>query len=172
MPSKGEEKFEKIVDDIKKKQSEEKDTQVETAYAKIVIFTLNKDYYAFPGTNIKDLIQYEEITFVPGCPDFISGIINVRGDIESVINVHKLMGLKESGYSNKTRIAIAVGDDIRSGILVDSVEDVIDVPIDAIHPPISTLDRTMKDFVTGKLDYNGHVVTLLNVNKIFGKIAE
>jgi len=107
---------------------------------------------------------------VPGCPDSIIGIINVRGDIESVINLHKMLGIPESRMNRKTRIMIAAEKEIRSGILADSVEDVLSVPVSSVSQPISTLDKSVKEFaVGGETLYNGKYVTLLDIGKIFAK---
>lgn len=137
----------------------------------IVIFTLGQDYYAFYGHTVKEILPYEKVTYVPGCPETIVGIINVRGDIESVVNLHKMIGIPESRVSRKTRIIIAADKDIRSGILTDSVEDVLSVPLSGIKKPISTLDKSVKEFaIGGETLYDKKYVTLLDLSKIFAKV--
>ena len=70
--------------------------RVEEEKIKLVIFSLRGDYYAFYGKQVKEILRFREITYVPGCPDYIMGIINVRGDIESVLNLHLMMGIPET----------------------------------------------------------------------------
>lgn len=168
----GKDKFEQIVSDVKSFRKQDTGTEIEDNYIKIVLFTLNDDYYAFIGKNIKEVLPYEEITYIPGCPDFVYGIINVRGDIESVLNIHKLIGLPESQPTQKTRIAIAEGSQLRSGILIDSIEDVVDILEDAVQPPISTLEESIKKFVLGKINYDRKIVTIMDVEKIFTQIQK
>jgi purine-binding chemotaxis protein CheW len=134
----------------------------------IVVFTLAGNLYAFHGRHVKEILPDRHVTFVPGCPDFIAGIINVRGDIESVLDLHALIHHTPGGKTETTKIVIGVIDDIRSGIRVDSVEDVIEVPADLIKRPIATLDRTVKELaVGGETLYENRYVTILDIGKIF-----
>jgi purine-binding chemotaxis protein CheW len=164
-------KSDHILAEVKRRKAQKDTVDVEEEKAELVIFTLNEDYYAFYGIDVKEILPYEETTYVPGCPEFIMGIINVRGDIESVLNLHKLMMLKDPGIAKKSRIIIAEKEDIRSGIMVDSVEDVISVPVSALKRPIATLDKAVKEFtVGGETIYHSQYVTILDIGKIFGKI--
>lgn len=61
---------------------------VEEEKIKLVIFSLGQDRYAFPGKDVKEILRCEKITYVPGSPPVIHGIINNRGDIESVIKLN------------------------------------------------------------------------------------
>jgi len=166
-------KTERILEEIKKQRSQTRVIETEEEKIELVIFSLADDYYAFYGTNVKEILPYEEITYVPGCPDFIIGIINVRGDIESVISIHKLLGIQEKKTDKKFRIIMAVHEDILSGILVDSVEDVIEVPVSYIKHPISTLDKKIKDFtVGGEMIYEKKYVNILDLGKLFTKLIQ
>lgn len=160
-----------IVDEIEKRRVREKVVDVEEEQVKLVIFLLLDDYYAFYGGDVKEILPPANIFYVPGSPDFIAGVINVRGDIESVININKFLGLPDSANTQKKRIAIAVSGNTRSGILMDGIADVIDVPFGSIKPPLSTIEGSKKDFIAGELFYNGRNVTVLDVGKIFARIG-
>lgn len=164
-------KADKILDKIRQQRQDSIKTSVEEERIDLVIFTLDDDYYAFYGKDTKEILSYEGTTYVPGCPEYIIGIINVRGDIESVLDIRLLMKLEKSNVKKTSRIIIAHKAGIRSGIMVDSVEDVIDVPVSAVKRPISTLDKSIKEFaVGGETVYNDRYVTILDAGKIFGKI--
>jgi purine-binding chemotaxis protein CheW len=160
-----------IISEWKRRRGQADIMDVEEEKVQLIIFSLLKDYYAFYGSDVKEILPVGGIAYVPGSPDFILGIINLRGDIESVLDIYKFMGIPDTKPTSKSRIIIAVKDDIRSGILVDSVEDVMDIPISSIKPPISTLTDSVKEFVLGETTYNNMNVTLLNVGKIFKKIT-
>lgn len=163
-------KIELIREELWKRKSGEKIVEVEEERIKIVIFSLMDDYYAFYGSDIKEILPaLTKIFYVPGSPDYIMGIINVRGDIESVININKFLGLSDFKNTPKNRIAIAEKNGLRSGIFVDSIEDVLDVPISSIMPPLSTLNRTIKEFVAGETIYKNQNVTVLDIGRIFAK---
>ncbi len=155
---------------VSEKRKLEENTSIDEEMVKIVIFTLCGKLYAFYGSYVKSILPYDPVTPVPGCPNYISGIINVRGDIESVINIHSFMGLTDDEPTEKTRIVIAKTSDVRSGVLVNSVEDVVDIPVSAIAPPVSTLDDRIREFIAGELFYREESVTLLDIKKMFQKV--
>ncbi len=163
-------KYRNIIETTKKHREEKKEISVDEEFVKVVIFTLNGVSYAFYGSYVKSILPYSAVTFVPGCPDYILGIINVRGDIESVLNIHHFLGLQNDLVTSSARIVIAETSDIRSGILVNSVEDVIDVAVSSIAPSLSTIENSIKEFVVGELDYKNSLVTVFNVEKIFDRI--
>lgn len=138
---------------------------------KLVFFTLLNHYYAFHGDDVKEILPWGKITYVPGSPDFILGIINVRGDIESVLDIGKLMGLPRREATSTSRIIIAAKDNIHSGILVDSVADGIDVPQHTIQPPLLNVQPSLRDFITGETNYSDTSAIVLDVGKIFTKIV-
>ena len=166
-------KSSRILAEVKKRREDSRIIEVEEEKAELVIFRLGEDYYAFFGKDVKEILPYEPVTFVPGCPEYIIGIINVRGDIESVIDIHLLMGLSATGVTKKSRIIIGSKESVRSGILVDSVEDVISVPVSSLKRPISTMDKAVKDFsLGGETIYENRYVTILDMGKLFGKILQ
>ena len=160
-----------ILDEIKRRSGEEKIVDVEEEKVKVVIFSLLNVHYAFYGADIKEILPPAKIFYIPGSPDFILGVINVRGDIESVINPNRFLGIPDSETTHFSRITVAEKNSIKSGVLVDSVEDVLDVPVSSIKPPLSTLNKPLKDYVTGELIYKNKNVTILDVGKIFEKIV-
>lgn len=138
---------------------------------KLVIFTLLNAFYAFHGDDVKEILPFTPITYVPGSPDYIPGIINVRGDIEAVLDIHAFMGFPAITIHANNRIIIAEKNGVRSGILMDSVNDVIDIPVNTIHPTLSTLDEKIRDFVMGETAYNEQIVIILDIGKIFAKMT-
>jgi purine-binding chemotaxis protein CheW len=159
-------KSERILEQVRKRREEARIVDVDEERVKLVVFTLLDDHFAFPGAEIKEILPLMNIAYVPGAPDSILGIINVRGDVESVLSGHKVLGLPHSEPTSRSRIVIADSNGARSGILVDSIEDVSDFPSSSIHPPISTLDSSIRDYVTGETSYNGKTTTVLSVERI------
>jgi purine-binding chemotaxis protein CheW len=169
MPKK--KKSQEIIEVIEAKQNETALIDVNIASIKLVIFTLPSGYYAFGGESIKEILPAGKINGVPGVPDFILGVINVRGDIESVVDINSFLGLTEQETSNSKSIIIAEGAGVRSGILVNSVEDVMDFPQDSIQPPLASLNDKIKQFVIGETEYKEQSVTVLNAEEIFKNIS-
>ncbi len=157
-----------ILAEIKSRKAARQSRSAPEEKIELVIFTLNDDYYAFRGTDVSEILPYEPPTFVPGCPDVILGIINVRGDIESVADIRKILGVQERPATKETRIIMAGGTAVRSGVLADSVEDVIEVPAGAVQPPVFTLDRRIREYALGgETLYKDRYVTIMDIDKLF-----
>lgn len=142
----------------------------EEAQVKVVIFSLSGELLAFYGQDVREILPLTEIAWVPGLPPFILGLINVRGDIESVTDIRHFLNLpgpdRQQGY-----IALTGTGSIRTGILVDDVLDVVDVPVSAVLPPLANLDPGIRPFAPGQLEYNSRVVTLLDCSSLLTKIV-
>lgn len=163
-------KSEQILDELKRRQRTREVVDVEEERVKVVIFVCGNNRYAFYGSDIREILPTCDISWVPCLPDYLPGLINVRGDIESVIDIRTFLG-EETVDHGKRLIAMAVRGDFHSGVLIDSIEDVVDVPVSSIHPPLATLSGAARDLVTGEIDYGGTMVTLLDIEKLAAKIS-
>ena len=160
----------RLLDEIKRRRDRKDVIRIEEEMIKLVVFTVFEDYFAFFGKDITGILPMTKINFVPGSPKHILGIINVRGDIESVLDLPGLLGFQSPAKGSRQRIVIAEKNSIRSGILVDSVEDVLDVPKSSVIDTLSTSIETSRDFVAGQTNYKSWSTTILDVAKIFTKV--
>ena len=140
---------------------------VETPTTQMVIFALGDDLFAFPGGNVAEILPLAPIHFVPGCPPSLEGVINVRGDIVSVIRLGDLLGVEHIAVSRRTAFLLGQGGGLRSGLRVDRVEDVLDVARDAIHPPPCTLLDRLRPLATGVFEHRGRTVLALDLERLF-----
>lgn len=140
---------------------------VDEPSAKLVIFQLAEDWFAFYGNKIREILSHVEVFFVPGCPASLEGVINVRGDIESVIALHELLRLPQSAAARASSVLLGSGGGMSSGIRVDQVIDVVDVPQSSIHPPPATLPEHWRPLVCGVLRFKEKPVAVLDLERIF-----
>lgn len=161
-----------ISEKILSRKEREAVVDVEEETVKVVIFSLHGHLFAFYGKSVKKLMPPLPVYCVPGSPDFIPGVINIRGEIESVLDINRFLGLPEAQNAPSSRIAVAEMDGIRSGVLIDSVEDVADIPVGSIKPPLDTLSPAIKEFVSGEFVYRDGLVILLDIGAIFRKITQ
>ncbi len=145
---------------------------VEEASAKMVVFALDRQWYAFAGRGIAEVLAPRRIFAVPGCPPSLVGVINVRGQIESVIRLHELLGLAPQGARTETPILLGRGTALHSGILVDRVIDVVDVAASKILAPPSTLSDHLRGLVMGAFELKGESVTALDIDQVLSRYAE
>jgi purine-binding chemotaxis protein CheW len=169
-PSDGKLKSELVLDELKRRQRTKEVVDVEEERVKVVIFMCGVNLFAFYGRDIKEILPSCEISWVPSLPDYILGLINVRGDIESVIDLRHFLR-EEKCDSSKHLIAMAVQGDFRSGVMIESIEDVVDIPLSTIHPPLTTLNGAARDLVIGEIEYGDKTISLLDVGKLAALIV-
>lgn len=163
-------KSELILDELKKRQRTKDIVDVEEERVKVVIFICGDNRYAFYGADIREIIPACDISWVPCLPEYIPGLINVRGDIESAIDIRYFLGEGKACHDT-CLIAMAVRGDFHSGVMIDSMEDVVDIPLSTIHPPLATLNGAARDLVIGEIEYGGATISLLDVGKLAALIT-
>lgn len=161
-------KSDRILSELKLLRESRTITDVDEPMVKVVVFSLAGGLYAFPGSNVLEILPAEGISPIPGTPECIPGLITVRGDIESVIDLRRVLELPADTEA-QGQILLATGGDVRSGVLIDGVEDVVDIPRDSILPPPRTMDRQLREFVAGELERDGRSVTLLDPAGVFAR---
>lgn len=140
---------------------------VEAPTAQMVIFAVGNDLFAFPGGNVAEILPLAPIHFVPGCPPSLEGVINVRGDIVSVIRLGDLLGVEHVAAGRRTAILLGQGGGLCSGLRVDRVLDVLDVVRDTLHPPPCTLPDRLQPLATGVFEHRGRTVLALDLERLF-----
>ncbi len=144
---------------------------VDEPVTKLVIFSLADYHFALPGTAIKEILQgTEAVFFVPGMPASVEGVINVRGDIESVIQLNALLQLPVSAEQKLLQgssILLARGTDMHSGLRVDRLLDVVDIALSQIQPAPDALPEYLQPYVTGLLEFNALAVAILDIDTLF-----
>ncbi len=163
-------KSERILDELRVRQRTKEVVDVEEERVKVVIFICGANRYAFYGADIREILPTCEISWVPCLPDYLPGLLNVRGDIESVIDIRHFLGEEKCGHG-KHLVAMAVRGEFHSGIMIDSIEDVVDIPLSTIYPPLVTLNGAARDLAIGEIEYGGAMVMLLDIEKLAAKIS-
>lgn len=159
-----------LLDELKRNQREKGVVDVEEERVKIVIFRSGGGRYAFRGQDVREILSGVEISWVPSLPDFLPGLINVRGDVESVIDIACF--LAGHGTAEPTGlVAMAVRGEFRSGVLVDSIDDVVDIPVNAIRPPLGTLTGAAREIIGAVIEVEGAAIPLIDLEKLAAKVT-
>jgi purine-binding chemotaxis protein CheW len=140
----------------------------------IVGFRVGNETYGVPITALHEIVRVPEITAVPDAPDYMEGVINLRGKIVSVIDLRKRFGIKETTASRRNRILVVEYNGRLSGLIVDSASEVLKIPPADIEPPPAVLQEGGLNCVTGLGKYQGRLIMLLDTSKIleFGSAAK
>ncbi|MGR9014816.1 MAG: chemotaxis protein CheW, partial [Gammaproteobacteria bacterium] len=133
-------------------------------------FMLGGETYAISILRIKEIIQYGQLTEVPRMPDFIRGVINLRGAVVPVIDLSSRFGKAPTAIGRRNCIIIievALGDDTQSvGVMVDAVNAVLEIPSSEIEPAPSFGTNIRADFIAGMGKINGKFVIILNIQHV------
>lgn len=137
---------------------------------KFLTFGLGEENYAIPILKIKEIIGMMDITKIPRLPNFIKGVINLRGKIIPVIDLRLKFGLSSRAYDDRTSIIVVELDvdsgSVVSGIVVDNVNEVLDIESCDIEPPPKYGTSVDQAFLTGMGKINGNVIMLLDADKM------
>jgi purine-binding chemotaxis protein CheW len=138
----------------------------------LVIFSLGHDWFAFSGQVIREILPYTAITYVPGLPAHFLGIINVRGDLESVIDLSKSLHINESKTDPLNRILLTKHESVSTGFRVDYVHDIIELPLSKIRPVSNITDTERAKYFTGEFEFKTKTVIILNMNRLLEDLID
>lgn len=115
----------------------------------VIFFMLGRERYALELHHIQEVIPLPELTSLPGVPAFVLGIINVRGQIVSVIDLKTFFDLPQQGLSHRNRVIILHAPDMEFGILADEVCGVSRLDEDDLQATLPTLTGVRQEYLKG-----------------------
>ncbi|MCG8336104.1 MAG: chemotaxis protein CheW [Proteobacteria bacterium] len=138
----------------------------DTQKDKYLSFRLGNEEYGIEIRHIIEIIVMQEITKVPDMPGFIIGVINLRGNVISVMDIRKRFGLDSRDYDDRTCIIVVQINNISIGLIVDTVNEVVDIPENQIDPPPRTHSGIGSSYIQGMGKIGEKVKILLDIEKI------
>ena len=137
---------------------------------KYLTFTLDEEEYGIGILKIKEIIGMMAITTVPQTPEFIKGVINLRGKVIPVIDLRLRFEMPEIGYTDRTCIVVVEvaghADTVLIGLVVDSVSEVLNIKAVDVEPPPTFGTRLNTDYIHGMAKMDGGVKILLDIDKV------
>lgn len=132
----------------------------------IVGFQVGRETYGVPITSLHEIVRVPEITAVPDAPEFMEGVINLRGKIVSVMDLRKRFGEKQAVLKKQNRILVVEHSGRLAGLIVDSASEVLKIPADAVEAPPAVFQDGGLNCVTGLGKVAGRLVVLLDMSKL------
>lgn len=131
-----------------------------------VTFQLEDETYGINVMQVREVLRYSEIAPVPGAPDYVLGIINLRGNVVTVIDTRSRFGLAQGEVTDNSRVIVIEAESQVVGIMVDSVAEVVYLKTSEIDttPSVGT-DESAK-FIQGVSNRNGSLLILVDLNKL------
>ena len=133
----------------------------------LVIFELSNEFYGVEIGTVEGIIKMQPITAVPHAPPFVEGVTNLRGVVLPVIDLRKRFGQPPQAPTKDSRIVVIVMGQLKVGMVVDGVSEVLRVPDEAIEPPsplVTTVDTT---FIKGIAKVAERLIILVELSKVF-----
>jgi len=135
----------------------------------IVGFRVGQETFGVSISLVHEIVRVPEITAVPEAPDFVEGVINLRGKIISVLDLRKRFGEKEVSANKKNRILVVEVDGKMVGLIVDSASEVLKVPDTEIDVPPHIYQEGELNYVTGVGKLRGRLIIMIDLTKVLQK---
>ena len=136
----------------------------------LVVFTLrsgdNVCEYRVPITQVQEINRLTKPTKLPQVPDFVEGIINLRGNIIPVIDIKKRFAMPATGHTDDSRIIVVEVGGRTVGIVVDGVSEVLRLPVTSIEPPPAIIGGIAAQYLTGVGKLDNRLLIMLDMTKI------
>lgn len=132
----------------------------------LVGFRVGRENFGVPIGFVHEIVRLMDITSVPDAPDYIEGVINLRGKIIPVIDLRKRFSEKEIVPGKKNRILVAEIEGKIVGLVVDSASEVIKIAPEQVEPPPNIFGENDVNYVTGVGKLNGRLIILVDLSRI------
>ena len=139
----------------------------------LLLFRINEEWYAVKLADVREIFQNFDITPIPCVPDFVLGVTSVRGEILSVTDPARLMGLGSTvadGGAELPAVVITDGS-VATALVVAEIGDIAEVGVDLFEPPVSIIDRAQGEFIAGSAHAGDQMVGLLDVERVLRPIG-
>ncbi|MBU0995032.1 MAG: chemotaxis protein CheW [Proteobacteria bacterium] len=134
-------------------------------------FMLDEETYALDISRVREVLDFTEVTKVPRMPDFMRGVINLRGGVVPVVDLRLKFGMSKTQKTVDTCIIImeiAIDDEVTLiGTLADSVKEVLNLESDQIEPPPKIGTRLKTEFIKGMGKKNNDFIIILDIDRVF-----
>lgn len=137
-------------------------TQTTSDLEKWITFTISGERYCVSALIVKEVLKYTAITPVPHAQNFVLGLINLRGNVVTVIDGRRRLSLREKDVTEDTRIVIIETDDCIVGVLVDQVREVINIDRATIDQAPSFGEERAGEFIQAVYHHEDELLILLN----------
>ena len=139
----------------------------------LVTFKLGREIYGIDIMDVKEIVKIQDIRSIPGAPEYVVGILNLRGSIIPVIDLHKRFNFQKQDLNEDEKllsgIVIINIDAMLVGIIIDKVEKVENVETEEIQPPPQLFSGIGSEFIQGVVKRNDRYMIILDARRLFSK---
>lgn len=132
----------------------------------LVIFQLGREEFAVEVTQVREIIRMQDITRMPKAPSFVEGIINLRGQIIAVLDLAQRLNLEAADRGSETRIIVVEAGDVKVGMIVDSVSEVMRISEEEVEPSPALAADVEAVYLKGVVKQENRLIILLDLTRI------
>ncbi|MCH8850093.1 MAG: chemotaxis protein CheW [Chloroflexi bacterium] len=136
------------------------------AERQLVVFDLASEAYGVDIGAVREIIRMQTITRMPRTPDYVEGVINLRGKVTPVVDLRKRFGLEEGEESLAKRIIVVDTGERSMGFVVDAVSEVLRIPSGSVEPPASVVMGVDSDYMVGIVKLPDRLISLLDLERV------
>jgi len=144
-------------------------SSAEDAVLQWVTFKLSGEVYGINVMQVQEVLRYNEVAPVPGSPVYVLGIINLRGNVVTIIDTRNRFGLEPTTPTDNTRILVIESEKNVVGIMVDSVSEVVYLKQSEIEKPPSVGREDSAKFIQGVCNKDGELLILVDLDKLLSE---
>jgi len=135
----------------------------------LVTFSIGGEEFGVDILKVQEIIRMLDITRVPKAPEFVEGVINLRGKVIPIIDLRKRFGLVSKGHDKNTRIIVIDINDMIVGFIVDSVSEVLRIPADTVEPPPPVVAGLDSEYISGVGKLDDRLLIFLDLDRLLSQ---
>ncbi|PTN37323.1 chemotaxis protein CheW [Desulfonatronum sp. SC1] len=135
----------------------------------LVTFNIGNEEFGVEILKVQEIIRMLGITRVPKAPDFVEGVINLRGKVIPIIDLRKRFGMPGQEHDKHTRIIVIEINAVIIGFVVDSVSEVLRIPVNTVEPPPPIISGIESEYIRGVGKLADRLLILLDLDNLLSK---
>lgn len=132
----------------------------------LVTFSIGEEEFGVNILKVQEIIRTMEITKVPRAPEFVEGVINLRGKVIPIIDLRRRFGLAPKAHDKNTRIIVIEINNVIVGFVVDAVSEVLRIPASTVEPPPPVVAGVESDYISGVGQLQDRLLIMLDLDKL------
>jgi purine-binding chemotaxis protein CheW len=132
----------------------------------LVTFSIGDEEFGVDILKVQEIIRTMDITKVPRAPEFVEGVINLRGKVIPIIDLRKRFGITAREHDKHTRIIVIEINSMIVGFVVDSVSEVLRIPAGTVEPPPPVVSGLESEYISGVGKLEDRLLILLDLNRL------
>ena len=135
----------------------------------LVTFTISQEEFGLDILRVQEIIRTMDITKVPRAPEFVEGVINLRGKVIPIIDLRRRFGMGSKAHDSQTRIIVVEIQSMIVGFVVDSVSEVLRISSSTVEPPPPVASGNESEYISGVGKLQDRLLILIDLDKLLSE---